>query len=152
MPSVNSDTSDRMPLQASATSSVAFARIRTLPSRRIGNIERADRVFADVRREQLQRKRDLVEDDRRQRNHQQHERQREQQHAQALPAEQEQDGAAERADQRDPRQEQLRAEQARDEHGQAAGDDQQSEHRRPERRRGKRARAAPTRSTPPAAR
>ena len=42
------------------------------------NVERADRVFADVRCEQLQRKRDLVEDDRRNRNHQQHERQREQ--------------------------------------------------------------------------
>ena len=53
-------------------------------------------VFADVRRQQLQRERDLVEDDRRQRNHQQHERERERQDAQHLPAEQEQDGARER--------------------------------------------------------
>ena len=36
MPSVMSDTSERMPLHASATSSVVCARISTLPSRSTG--------------------------------------------------------------------------------------------------------------------
>ena len=36
MPSVNSDTSDRIPLHASATSNVAWGRTMTLPSRSTG--------------------------------------------------------------------------------------------------------------------
>ena len=48
------------------------------------------------RGQQLQRKRDLVEDDRRNRNHQQQKRERKRQHPQVLPAEQEQHGAGER--------------------------------------------------------
>ena len=72
--SVISETSDRMPLHASATSSVVLARISTLPSRSTGMSRHAHRDLAEARRQQLQRKRDLVEDDRRNRNHQQQKR------------------------------------------------------------------------------
>ena len=85
-PSVSSEISERMPLHASATSSVVFARMMTLPSRSTGMPTRLITDLAEPRGQQLQRKRDLVEDDRRNRNHQQQERQRERQDPQVLPA------------------------------------------------------------------
>ena len=75
--------------------------MRTLPSRRIGMSSELIVYSPTLRGEQLQRKRDLVEDDRRNRNHQQHERQRERQDAKPLPSVQEKDGARQHAEKRD---------------------------------------------------
>ena len=98
IPRVSSEISERMPLQASATSSVVFARTSTLPSLSTGISAAliANSPARDAR--QLKGEGDLVEDDRRDRDHQQQEREREDQRAQVRPAEEEQNPARQHAE------------------------------------------------------
>ena len=72
-----------------------------------------ERQLAEPGREELQREGDLVEDDGRDRDHQQQERQRKEENPQRLPAVEEQDRAGQDAQHRDPHQEQLGAQDAR---------------------------------------
>jgi hypothetical protein len=110
------------------------ASIITLPSRSAG---------ADVRRQQLQREGDLIEDQLRDRDHQDQERDREQHHPQPRPSADEQDGAGDGADERDPGQEELGAEAANREQRQTAEHHDQAQPRRSGRRPAERRPALP---------
>src|SRR5262249_5798746 len=81
-------------------------------------------------REQLQREGDLIEDDRRQRDHQDQEEQRKGEETHVLPSEEKPDGAGEDANQRNAGEEQLGAEQTRQKHEKAGADEQQPDKRR----------------------
>ena len=107
--SMNNDIRERMPEQASATSSalpgkeehVAFAQHR--------DAARRNHDFAQLRGQHLKRKRHLIEDDRGQRNHQQQECDRERQRLQVCPSREEQHQTGDDTDHRDAREEELRA-------------------------------------------
>ena len=64
-------------------------------------------ALADARRQELQRERDLIEDDRRNRNHQQEKRERKRENAQMSGAVDEQHDTGKRAEQREARHEEL---------------------------------------------
>jgi hypothetical protein len=91
---------------------------------------------AKTRGQQLQRERDLVEENRGDRNHQDQKHQREEQNPKMPPAVHEQRDAAKQTDDRRARQEQLGAEHAGDEGGQTGKDDGQPHRGRPGTRRG----------------
>ncbi len=130
MPSVSSETSERMPLQASATSSVVLASTITLPSRSTGMRAQVQRALAKLRRDELQRERNLVEDDRRQRNHQQEKRDRKRQDSQEPGTEHEQHDPGDHDNERDAREEQLGAKRAGHQEAERAEDGGQTDHRR----------------------
>ena len=90
-----------------------------------GDGARLDAPRADPRREELQRKRNLIEDDRGQRHHQQQERKRKRQDPEMRATPQEQRRAGQHHDQRDAREKQLSAEEARDEQHQPDRHDRQ---------------------------
>ncbi len=134
MPSVSSEISERMPLHASATSSVVLARIRTLPSRRTGISTAPIAPSPNLDASSCSGQCDLIEEDRRQRNHQDQKRQRKREDAQPGPAEKEEDDAHRGSEERDTRQEQLGSEHTADQHEDAADEDDQARNRRPLRR------------------
>ena len=152
MPSVSSEMSERIPLQASATSSVVFARTSTLPSRSTGMSAVRDRDFADARRQELQRERDLVEDDRRQRNHQQQKRERKGEHRRCFQPKRKRMPPASTPSMRDAGEEQLRAENAGEQDKNASRKHDQAEPAWTRRQVAAAAAGAPRRSTAPSGR
>src|SRR4029078_7472628 len=84
--------------------------------------DRAQRELAYTRGKQLQRKRDLIEDDRWKRNHQHQNVTRKREDTKSLPAKQEQHTAHPRADDGKAREEQFRSKDARQQHHQASDD------------------------------
>src|SRR5262245_15783762 len=84
-------------------------------------------LLAQARCEKLQRYRDAIEHDRRQRNHEDQEEDREREQPKVRPARYVEDRSRQDADERDAREKQLRAERADDEDEQARED-----HREPE--------------------
>ena len=82
-----------MPLQASATSRAMAGRSMTLPSSSTGTPSKRQHVGRHLRRQQLQREGDLVEDDRGDGNHQEQKCPGEQQRAKQIPSEKKDDQA-----------------------------------------------------------
>jgi len=70
-------------------------------------LQRRERELAKARGEQLERKRDLIEDDRRNRNHQDKKGDRKPENPQVLPAKHEQDDAGDHRKKCKPAEEQL---------------------------------------------